>query len=60
LGSLGVKTAIYTATAGSASPPRGFREQVRAKITTSGGGAGDYNVIRLFPLVFFDNSIPGS
>jgi hypothetical protein len=60
LNATGVKTAIYTATSGSNSPVRGFKEQYRAKITFNSGSAGDYYVIRLFPPVFFDYSIPGS
>ena len=55
-----MKTAIYTATTGSNTPARGFKEQVRLKITFNSGSAGDYYVIRLFAPVFFDNSIPGS
>lgn len=57
LNAVEVKTAIYLATTGSNSPARGFKEQVRCKITFNGGSAGDYYVIRAFPLVFFDNSI---
>lgn len=57
---VGVKTAIYVATVGSNATPRGFKEQVRFKIVFSSGAAGDYYVIRLFPLVFFDNSIPST
>lgn len=60
LNSVGVKTAIYLATTGSNTPARGFQEQVRFKVTVNGGAAGDYWVIRLFPPVFFDNSIPGT
>lgn len=58
LSAVGLKTAIYTAVAGSSSPARGFKEQWRLKITTSGMSAGDYYVIRIFPPVFFDNSTP--
>ena len=60
LEALGVKTAVYTATTGSNSPARGFKEQVRMKIAFNSGSAGDYYVIRLFSPVFFDNSIPSS
>jgi len=55
-----VKTAIYTATAGTNSPVRGCKEQVRIKILFESGSKGDYYVIRLFPPVFFDGSYPGS
>lgn len=60
LTALGVKTAIYLATTGSNSPARGFKEQVRFKVSVNGGTKGDYWVVRLFPPVFFDNSIPAS
>jgi hypothetical protein len=60
LNATGVKTAVYTSTTGSNSPARGFKQQYRAKITFNSGSAGDYYVIRIFPPVFFDNSIPGS
>ena len=60
LNAVGVKTAIYTATTGANSPARGFKEQVRFKVAWNSGSAGDYYVIRLFPPVFFDNSVPGS
>ncbi len=56
---VGVKTAIYTATAeATTNPPpiRGCREQVRIKIAFIGGSKGDYYVVRLFAPVFFDNS----
>lgn len=56
----GLARAIYLAKASSVSPVRGFLEQVRAKITVYGGAAGDYYVVRIFPLVFFDNSIPAA
>lgn len=35
---------------------KGVREQVRFKITFSGGVAGDFHVARLFAPIFFDNS----
>ena len=60
LNAVGVKTAIYTATTGSNTTSRGFKEQVRFKVAWNAGAAGDYYVIRLFPPVFFDNSVPGS
>ena len=60
MNAVGVKTAIYTATTGTNTPSRGFKEQVRAKVTFTDGADGDYYVTRLFPLVFFNNSIPGS
>lgn len=60
LSGAGLGTAIYLATTGSNSPARGFQEQVRMKIEFFGGEAGDYYVVRLFPIVFFDNSVPGS
>jgi len=57
LDSVGVKTAIYTATTADNSPPRGCKEQVRFKIEFVGEeAAGEYYVIRLLPLVFFDNA----
>lgn len=58
LDAVDVKTAIYLATTGSNSPARGFKEQVRCKVTFTSGSAGDYYVIRVFPLGFFDNSTP--
>jgi len=55
--SLGVKTAIYTATpTGSDGTARGFKEQYRFKVQFFGGSAGDYCVLRLLPPVFFDNA----
>ena len=60
LDTVGVKTSIYTATTGTNSPARGFKEQVRVKLTFSDGAASDYYVIRLLPPVFFDNSVPSS
>jgi hypothetical protein len=54
---VGFGTAIYLATTGTNSPLRGFKEQVRAKVTTNSEAAGDYWVVRLFPVIFFDNSI---
>lgn len=58
LDAVGVKTAIYLATTGSNSPARGFKEQVRCKVTFTSGSAGDYYVLRIFPLIYFDNSMP--
>jgi hypothetical protein len=52
-----VGAAIYLPTKDTSSPLRGFQEQVRAKVTVNGGSAGDYWVVRLFPPIFFDNSI---
>jgi len=60
LSSVGVGTAIYLATAVANTPARGFKEQVRFKVTTYGGADGEYWVIRLFPPGFFDNSTTGS
>ncbi|MFO1052738.1 MAG: hypothetical protein U1F36_11035 [Planctomycetota bacterium] len=60
LTALGVKTAVYVATTGSNSPARGFQELVRCKISVFGGSAGDYWVVRIFPIQFFDNSVPSS
>jgi hypothetical protein len=57
---VGVKTAIYTATADATTNPpiRGCKEQVRIKIAFVDGAKGDHYVIRLFAPVFFDNSKP--
>lgn len=60
LSALGVKTAIYLATSSSNTPLRGLKEQYRIKLSVNGGAKGDYWVVRVFPLVFFDNSGPGS
>jgi hypothetical protein len=57
LESVGVKTAIYTATEDAdIAHPRGFQEQYRFKVQFYGGSAGDYCVLRLLPPVFFDNA----
>ena len=60
LNAVGVMTAIYLATTSSNATPRGFKEQVRCKVTLNAGSAGDYWVVRIFQPVFFDNSIPGT
>jgi hypothetical protein len=51
-GSLGVATAIYVA--GSTSG--GILERVRVKITNNSETAGSSYVVRIFPIIFFDNA----
>lgn len=51
----GVKTCLYLATA--AGTARGAQEQVRVGVAC-GDGSGSYCVVRILPLVFFDNAVP--
>jgi hypothetical protein len=51
----GVATCHYVATT-STSDNKGALEQVRVKVSVTDGSDGGYFVVRIFPLIFFDNA----
>jgi hypothetical protein len=55
-GSLGITSCAYLAKANQTAG-NGLIEQVRLKVGCSGGSAGDYLVIRVFPPIFFDSAV---
>lgn len=48
----GMNTAIYLASTST----NGAGELVRLKLECTGGSAGDYFVLRIFPIIFFDGA----
>jgi hypothetical protein len=54
LSTAGVLSCLYLATATT----NGAQMQVRVKMTYTGGAAGDYMVVRVFPPLFFASARP--
>ena len=52
---VGISTAICLAST-STSPSNGAQEMVRLKVEFQEGSAGDYGVLRVFPISFFDSA----
>jgi len=55
LNAAGIFTGYWRATT---SGTDSLKAQVRLKVSSSGGSAGNYHVIRIFAPVFFDNAKP--
>ena len=52
--SIDIQTKIFQSAATAATPNTGLYELVRYKIKTTGGAAGKWVAMRLFPPIFFD------
>lgn len=57
LNGVGIQTCLYLASTATTAG-NGAQEQVRVKVAYTDGSSGNYYVIRVFPLIYFDSAKP--